>query len=1113
MHAVRWRSSRAPTHLPSQAIPCRRRCFYWTPRQNNAPETNTDETPDALRDSDRTSRESDTREGERGSGSAAAGHAKQKNSHGSITGGRVSRWRPKVNGNGTASISGSESKANGGLPPVEIPDWFLERNVKLSEKLRTRKDLNTALHLKDPENGHLIASLPSWHNFRHSTYGPSTSKEERLEKGLIRSGKDGMFMSSVVIAEIAASISAGLSIPLSKTGQSFPAAKSNLILHCPFNGFDDLLQAIVHVLAAHLNADVITINAQDISEVIGNHLSDPQEPEYRENSWRNLVYDVQDAERRLRQLSEKAQQAHDDAGTENEMQDMEDSEPASRKAFALSNSKGLDGISYHPVSSVADLVKLTQSLKSISQNYFDSSDDSGRSSSYSFLGRGTSSSARQWEELKLSTVLESLLETNKTKRQAIETIPTPSSSDGRTAHTASPESIVAHSEELRPDPYFEQEMAVMNEFFQSIRMGHEKSMFCIETSPSASKESNQQSLVPITNEQPLIVLVEDIKNLNDTINGTRFLQKLEKIVRQKRSEGSPVVIVGISSNEHHSPDRDSDSGSDISQWQADMESSVYRTIIVPPCLGRLQDMPIVPAPSEDMAELAFQGSTASDIQKIIANSRSLAAMCKRVNGHLTPPSLGRFLVDHMPLYGNSLDFNDAHRLTLVARGLRQNVAADEMHPAQFVAALALTIWSDKIKAFWVQRGREQRVPSLEDTDSSGTSSTNQKLPRAKVSVESRLKQLEKVATHHEKRLLPGVIDPRNLTTTFSSVHTSPRTIEALKTLTSLSLSRPDAFTYGVLASSKIPGLLLYGPPGTGKTLLAKAVASESGATMLEVSGGDIYDMYVGEGEKNVKAIFSLARKLSPCVVFIDEADAIFRSRGGERSATSHREIINQFLREWDGMNDAKESVFIMVATNRPFDLDDAVLRRLPRRLLVDLPVQQDREAILRIHLRDEILDPDVKLTDLAKRTPLYSGSDLKNLCVAAALACVRDENEFLHSHQLQVAASKTSGQATKIPTAQSDSQHLEQEAENAKSEKSFEAFRLPEKRILREHHFDKAMEEIGASISEDMSSLNAMKQFDEKYGDRQGRKGRTPWGFGAGKGLEEAGEGARVRKD
>jgi SpoVK/Ycf46/Vps4 family AAA+-type ATPase len=299
-----------------------------------------------------------------------------------------------------------------------------------------------------------------------------------------------------------------------------------------------------------------------------------------------------------------------------------------------------------------------------------------------------------------------------------------------------------------------------------------------------------------------------------------------------------------------------------------------------------------------------------------------------------------------------------------------------------------------------------------------------------------------------------------MNTTFADVSAPPDTVEALKTLTSLSLIRPDAFSYGVLATDKIPGLLLYGPPGTGKTMLAKAVAKESGATMLEVSGSEVYDMYVGEGEKNVKAIFSLAKKLSPCVVFIDEADAIFGSRSGHANRTSHRELINQFLREWDGMNDL--SAFIMVATNRPFDLDDAVLRRLSRRLLVDLPVEKDREAILGIHLKNEVLDPSVSIADLARQTPFYSGSDLKNLSVASALACVREENEEAVKHQ----AAGTPHQ-------------------------------YPEKRTLTKRHFDKAMEEISASISEDMSTLAAIRKFDEKYGDRKGRRKKRPgYGFG-----------------
>jgi len=241
-------------------------------------------------------------------------------------------------------------------------------------------------------------------------------------------------------------------------------------------------------------------------------------------------------------------------------------------------------------------------------------------------------------------------------------------------------------------------------------------------------------------------------------------------------------------------------------------------------------------------------------------------------------------------------------------------------------------------------------------------------------------------------------------------------------------------------------------------------------------------MYVGEGEKNVRAIFTLASRLSPCIIFLDEADAILASRSSASSPrTTHREIINQFLREWADVPLSLSPTFLMVATNRPFDLDDAVLRRLPRRILVDLPTQTDRLEILRIHLREECLAGDVDLVDLSRRTGLYSGSDLKNLCVAVALTCVKEAQEEWVSRGV----------------------------------------RFPEKRILEKKHFEKALKEVGASVGEDMGSLGAMRKWDEKFGEGRRRKGGRVMGFGGlggngggkdgGSGEVEEGAG-RVRR-
>ena len=170
------------------------------------------------------------------------------------------------------------------------------------------------------------------------------------------------------------------------------------------------------------------------------------------------------------------------------------------------------------------------------------------------------------------------------------------------------------------------------------------------------------------------------------------------------------------------------------------------------------------------------------------------------------------------------------------------------------------------------------------------------------------------------------------------------------------------------------GCLLFGPPGTGKTLVVRALAKEAGCRMLAISPSDVMDMvcrfidvprlrvahfcvflrkYVGEGEKLVRSVFSLARRLAPCVVFIDEIDSLFGARSSSRDTGGgfvHRGVITEFMQEMDGLKTSNtDNVIVIGATNRPFDLDDAVLRRLPRRLLVDLPGESEREGYYHNH--------------------------------------------------------------------------------------------------------------------------------------------------------------------
>jgi cell division protease FtsH len=189
------------------------------------------------------------------------------------------------------------------------------------------------------------------------------------------------------------------------------------------------------------------------------------------------------------------------------------------------------------------------------------------------------------------------------------------------------------------------------------------------------------------------------------------------------------------------------------------------------------------------------------------------------------------------------------------------------------------------------------------------------------------------------------------------------------------------------------GVLLVGPPGTGKTLLARAVAGEAGVPFYSASGTDFVELFVGVGASRVRDLFEQAKKNAPCIIFIDEIDAIGRTRSGASAYASNDEreqTPEQLLVEMDGF-EPNQAVVVLAATNRPDVLDPALLRpgRFDRQITIDLPERRGREAILRIHTRTVPLAPDVNLADLARVTPGFSGADLENLVNEAALAAAR----------------------------------------------------------------------------------------------------------------------------
>jgi cell division protease FtsH len=199
--------------------------------------------------------------------------------------------------------------------------------------------------------------------------------------------------------------------------------------------------------------------------------------------------------------------------------------------------------------------------------------------------------------------------------------------------------------------------------------------------------------------------------------------------------------------------------------------------------------------------------------------------------------------------------------------------------------------------------------------------------------------------------------------------------------------------YATLGAHIPKGVLLVGPPGTGKTLLARAVAGEAGVPFFSASGTDFVELFVGLGASRVRDLFEQAKKNAPCIIFIDELDAIGRARSGASALASNDEreqTLEQLLVEMDGF-ESHQAVVVLAATNRPDVLDPALLRpgRFDRQITVDLPERRGREAILKIHTRNVPLAPDVNLEDLARVTPGFSGADLENLVNEAALAAAR----------------------------------------------------------------------------------------------------------------------------
>lgn len=841
------------------------------------------------------------------------------------------------------------------LPKPVIPEWFLEQNT-----IRRGPDRHADALAQHQVQIAKVQAQPVPHDITETeAITTSGGGNDSSPSGEPREPGDRYAVAEELWDELRTSVRASLRLPPSRFAKEPAALKCHLVLQYPGKDGILFLDAVVKRLAHELDTDLITLDAQDIVQLL-------TEQDIAEtgttSAIRSLGYDVH---RQPTDLSDMEMEEDDDL----DMPGYEASSLSRPRIITIESKKNSGDV---PLPNWHQLRSIMSSLNGSSD-------------------QDPAQSAEQTEKRWTRILSEVLFSTNQSA--------TPASN----------------------------------------------------TPPESSKNKSEKSVLS----RDTIVHIQDFRRIQSTSEGAKVIASLQKLVQDQRQAGSRILLVGSVSEDIKHGGFSQESSKMLQHMFDDMTS---KTIIVTPSMGP------------------------KDVEKTFAEDQKKRTMDINIR-HFQSMLLHRLGGTSAATKDGILGSRDwsLDPSTISQSGIMDRVWS--FHHVHWATTLALgcTTSDESVGLEHIQRGFQLMDRGSQVTnDWLQKKSGKPKNASTSSSQDKRLESLRKEADQYESKMLNGVIDAKSIKTTFDDVHVLPETIEALKTLISLSFIRPEAFTYGVLATDKIPGLLLYGPPGTGKTLLAKAVARESGATVLEVTGSDIYEMYVGEGEKNIKALFTLATKLSPCVVFIDEADAMFGSRTGSNGRSSHRDLINQFLREWDGISNA--SAFIMVATNRPFDLDDAVLRRLPRRILVDLPTEEDRLAILKIHLKNEQLDSSVDLANLARRLPLYSGSDLKNLSVAAALASVREENRIAAQH------------------------------------KGDEPYQYPARRTLTQAHFDRGIEEISASISEDMPSLNAIRKFDEQYGDnkrrRQRKNGNKGLGFASPSGDELVGDAtelARVR--
>ena len=702
--------------------------------------------------------------------------------------------RPKDRSNyGSASRrAGRNIRKVKELPPVHIPPWFLERNVRLRDSQAhvrwnipptnrnvDENDLNpsssappiTVNSLAKPGSGNESEDIKASGNHSRRTTGTgrkgsNNTGDATLERIIFvdEEAKTVPFqLDTSNMREIFSMVSAGLQVPQWQRAELTASPKPHLVLFCPKDGTSYFLETLGRALAAQNGTDFLRLNAQDIAEVGGDYIDEASD--FKASTLSSLGYDAPlVAGTRYQHNSDE--DAEDDDFDEPDEEEMETETDQNRvRPVQLGHGPRFGAI--HVSAFPGGIQDVLKSLVPAA----------GPQLGKPLLMQPVQQPKDITPDLKMGLLVETLLNAVEIKRVTQKTVPDSSAEQESAGFTGKP-NVISNEPQVSPT----------------------RSL----SSPTTERGS-----------EGLVVLVQDYPQINSTVNGAKFLDKLHEVVDMRRKEGQKVLIVGTASSKELMP---SFSRSGVNEVQNEPRDGPTRTIVTPILEVGPGYNTFAQEHKRKMEETNLR-HIRDMLRRTAPNFAQVAPVV--MDWKLEIDSKSSFLSG----LGESIwSMDKTNRVATTALGLLDD--SQELTSKHIEQALELIESSDNAKAKWVTK--EKELPKTRKTEEPG--------PRIDEESKERMRKLRKTCNSHEKKLLNGVVNAEAIRTSFADVQAPPSTIDALKTLTSLSLVRPDAFKYGVLATDRIPGLLLYGPPGTGKTLLAKAVAKESGATVLEVSG-------------------------------------------------------------------------------------------------------------------------------------------------------------------------------------------------------------------------------------------------------------------------------------